>query len=114
MIKKTDKSVKVKCDNCNEYEENCSIWELPKSVIQIVLAYDSVINSEEADSYNVDYFEYDGSIAEISLPKSCFSKLPYPVKEGSHFWMVVYIYKNELKIALFPVAEYWHESYKED
>ncbi|MBU0930320.1 MAG: hypothetical protein KJ623_04595 [Nanoarchaeota archaeon] len=89
-------------------------WELDKSKINIINEYDAKIVSDEGDRYGIEFYDYDSSLVESTLPKSRFNKLPHEAGIGTHFWIVCYNIKGKeeiLSVCVWPVAEYWHESW---
>lgn len=95
--------------------ENKKPWEMDKSLVDVVKAYRSeIISEKDKDNYHIEFYDYDMSVVESSLEKEKFEVLPYPVGIGTHFWIVFYKLKREkeIKSICWPVAEYWHESWK--
>jgi hypothetical protein len=89
-------------------------WEMDKSLVEIILSFDSKVVADIGDSYAIEMFDPEGNCIEADLEKYKFDILPHEVEEGTHFWLVEYKIKNrEPEVSVWPVAKYWHESWRE-
>lgn len=88
-------------------------WQMEKSKVEIIEEYDAQIVDDEGEDYAIEFFDYDGSVVEASLPKKDFKILPHSVKTGTHFWIVVYRLKDRSGTALtvWPVKGFWDKSW---
>jgi len=91
-------------------------WKINKSLVKIIEQYDAQIaNEKEGGEYRIEFYDKKDSIVEAEMLKSEFKDLPYPVKIGSHFWIVIYNTKDdsELKLSVWPVVSerYYHKSW---
>ena len=97
-------------------EGEIKLWEIDKSLVDILKAYEAKITGENDKIFYVEFFDEDGSIVEAKMAKEKFKDLPYNVGERFLFDIVVYRMKNkhEIKASACPIGlKYWHESWLE-
>jgi len=90
-------------------------WEMEKSLVNVINSYDATIIGEEKDGkYPIEFYDTDGGIVEALLEKEKFEGLPHSIAKGTEFFVVIYSIKGRtgLTISTWPIAKYWHESWK--
>ena len=99
-------------ENTNKQEKKP--WEMEKSLVEVLESYDCKINREEGDYYQIEFYDMEGQLVESDFEKKRFEGMPYQAKIDTEFWVVIYKIKGgETQVSTWPVADYWHESWKE-
>lgn len=89
-------------------------WEMESKDVDIIESYDAEVIGERGKEYSIEFIDPDGKFVEALLPKIEFDWLPHEIGIGTNFWIVIYYTKdkNRMKMSTWPVAKYWHESWK--
>ncbi len=93
-------------------------WEKDSSQVTIIDGFTSKIIEEngDGDGYFIEFTDSDGAIVEAGILKSEFIELPYPVKVGSYFGIIIFRLKGMIgtTVSVWPVVKFWHQSLRDE
>lgn len=99
-----------------ETSEDKQPWEMEMSLVEVLEALDAQIDGDaEEGDYFIHFFDPEGNRVEAMLKGEYYEGMLYEAREGAHFWIVVYRVGNEdIKASVWPIADYWHESWRKE
>lgn len=88
-------------------------WETDKSQFEVLEEYDAKVVSDEGEYYGIEFYEDDSSVVEARMSKGEFKDLPYKIRPGTEFFIMIYRIKNQpgTMLSVWPVAKYRHSSW---
>jgi hypothetical protein len=89
-------------------------WERSPLEITILEGFSAQIVGEEGESYHIEFQDHDMSTVGAMIEKKEFENFPHPVKEGTHFGIIVYYDNGEPIAKAWPVGKYWNEELRKD
>jgi hypothetical protein len=84
-------------------------WLLDNQQINIIDVYKSqIVKEQKPDGYFIEFRKNDLSVVSVLYNKRAFD-FPEKIGIGSYFYIVFYIYLNQVKIGLWPDKKYWNK-----